>query len=110
MLDPDEYKYYFPYKSSRPTKKFMVLINDDGKIKWIHFGDITYQHYTEGHLDEKRRHLYEMRHMKRENWNNPNTAAYWSFWYLWRFRTYKEAMKFIKKDLKQKMNLNLKNI
>ena len=43
-----------------------------------------------------------MRHMKKENRNNPNISAYWSYWYLWRFRTYKEAYKFIKNDLKNK--------
>ena len=106
MLDPDEYKYYYPYKSSRPTKKFMVLINDDGKIKWIHFGDITYQHYTEGHLDKKRRANYDKRNQNRDKErNNFNSAAFWAYHYLWKYPTYKEAyekikLKILKKYLK----------
>lgn len=92
-------KLYVPYKSDKPKKKFFIVTNE---LKPVYFGDTSYEHYTEGHLDEKRRHLYEMRHMKREDWNNPNKSAYWSYWYLWRFRTYKEAYKFIKNDLKNK--------
>ena len=106
MLDPDEYKYYFPYKSSRPTKKFMVLINKDGKIKWIHFGDTKYDHYTEGHLNEKRKQAYFKRNEDRDKARNDyNTAGFWAYWYLWKYPTYKEAyekikLKILKKYLK----------
>ena len=92
---------YFPYKSNKPKKKFLIITNE---LKPVYFGDTLYQHYTEGHLDEKRRYLYEIRHMKREDWKKPNRAAYWIYRYLWRFKTYKEAYRFIKNDL------NLKNI
>ena len=92
-------KLYFPYKSDKPKKKYVIITNE---LKPVYFGDSSYEHYTEGHLDEKRRYFYEMRHMK-EDWNNPNKAAYWSYWYLWRFKTYKEAYKFIRNDLKKKL-------
>ena len=54
----NEYKLYYPYKSTRHDKKFMVLLRDG---KMLHFGDSRYQHYTEGHLDEKRRIHYDQR-------------------------------------------------
>ena len=81
MSDPDEYKYYFPYNSSRPTKKFLVLIKKDGKIKWIHFGDTRYDQYEDktplqlykdqNHYDIKRRNAYRKRamHIKDQNGN-----------------------------------------
>jgi hypothetical protein len=46
----DEYKFYYPYKSTKRGKKFMVLTSDG---KWIFFGDSPYEHYTEVNLDEK---------------------------------------------------------
>jgi phosphopantetheinyl transferase (holo-ACP synthase) len=57
----------------------MILINDNGKIKWIHFGDRLYDHYTEGHLDEKRKQAYFKRNEDRdEARNNYNTAGFWA--------------------------------
>ena len=66
----DEHKFYYPYKSSRKQKKFMVLINDDGQIKWVHFGDKKYEHYTEVHLNEQRKINYDKRNQNRDKERN----------------------------------------
>ena len=98
------YKFIDVYKLLNDTKKFKVVFLNlkTGKEKILKFGAKGYQHYTEGHLDDKRRELYETRHKKNENWNDPLTAGYWSYWYLWKFKTYKEAINYIKKDLIKK--------
>ena len=90
---------YFPYLSTRKNKKFMILTD---KHKWVHFGDSRYEHYTEGHLDENRRDLYQIRHRSSENWRDPDTAGFWSYWFLWRYKTYEEALKHIYRTLKNK--------
>ena len=62
----------------------------------------SYEHFTEGHLDEERKQRYINRHRKREDWKDPNTPAYWSRWFLWEYTTYKEAYAKIKEDLLKK--------
>lgn len=88
-----ESKKYFPYKSDRPAKKFYIITNDNKKV---YFGATGYEHFTEGHLNEKRRLNYMSRHKKTENWRNRDTPGFWSYHYLWRFPTYAEAYKNIK--------------
>ena len=91
-----EKKKYFPYPSDRPAKKFYIITNDNKKI---YFGQSGYEHFTEGHLDERRKWAYISRHRKNEDWGDPNTAAYWSMWFLWDAKTYEQAYKKIKKDI-----------
>jgi hypothetical protein len=93
-------KLYFPYISDKPDKKFYVIINPDGKR--LYFGAAGYEHYTEGHLNEERKMRYINRHQKKEDWNNPNTAGYWSLRFQWLYPTYKKAYEEIKKDLRLK--------
>ncbi len=88
---------YYPLKSDKPDKKFYIITNSG---KRVYFGASNYQHFTEGHLDEARKQRYLKRHKKNENWNNPDTAGYWSAKYLWFYPTYKEAYSEIKKELK----------
>jgi len=85
---------YFPYRSDRPNKKFYI-INDE--FKKVYFGDSRYQHYTQGHLNEKRKQAYIKRHKRKEDWYNPNTAGFFSRWFLWEYPTYDEALRNIKK-------------
>jgi hypothetical protein len=94
-----EKKKYFPYVSDRPSKKFYIINNDNKKV---YFGQTGYEHYTEGHLDERRKWAYISRHRTSEDWGNPNTAGYWSMWFLWSKKTYEEAYRKIRKDLKEK--------
>lgn len=90
-------KIYFPYISDRKGKKFFIITN---KGKRVYFGASNYQHYTEGHLDIRRRNNYLKRHVKNENWNDPDTSGYWSAKFLWMYPTYKEAYEKIKKELR----------
>ena len=82
-------------KSNRKNKKYMVNINN----KWIHFGDIRYQHYKDStplklythldHNDPARRKRYRQRHeaiKTREGqpaYKDKNKASYWAYNYLW---------------------------
>jgi hypothetical protein len=50
-------------------------------------------------LDEARKQRYSKRHKKKEDWEDPNTAGYWSAKFLWLYPTYKEGCKKIKEDL-----------
>ena len=95
----EERKKYYPFKSDRPSKKFYIITNDNKKI---YFGDSNFQHFTSDHLDERRRLLYISRHRKNEDWKNPNTSGYWSMWFLWSEKSYEQAYKKIRKDLKEK--------
>ena len=89
-------KKYKPYPSDKGAKKFYIITNDNKKI---YFGATGYEHYTEGHLDERRKWAYIWRHRKNENWRDPDTAGFWSFHYLWLEKTYEEAYKKIRKQL-----------
>jgi transposase-like protein len=73
-------------KSDRSGKKYMVRLQTlGGKTKTIHFGDSTMRDYTSFSPQEKSKHksAYLSRHAKRENWNDPTTAGFWSRWILW---------------------------
>ena len=89
---------YYPYVSDVPNKKFYIITNNSRRL---YFGDSRYEHFTEGHLNEIRRKAYMNRHKKNENWNNIDSAGFWSYHYLWRFPTYKEAYEEIQKILKK---------
>ena len=82
-------------------KKFKVILKNTktGRTKSIKFGANGYEHYTSGHLDEQRRENYIARHKKREDWTKSgvDTAGFWSYQILWRFKTYKEAIDYVKK-------------
>ena len=96
-------KYYYPYRSDKPEKKFMVFTPEGKKI---YFGASGYEDYTI-HKDDKRKEAYIKRHQKNEQkfWNNPDKASYWSLKYLWSYPTKEEAYSNIKKDLLNKKYL-----
>ncbi len=90
-------KKYYPYKSiDRPEKKFYVITNTG---KRVYFSDSRYEDFTT-HKDEARKQRYITRH-KKEDWNDINSAAFWSRFYLWEKPTKKEAYENIKKILKK---------
>ena len=55
--------FYLPYISDKPNKKYFIITNDNKKV---YFGASGYEHYTDGHLDEKRKQAYINRHKKRK--------------------------------------------
>ncbi len=73
-------------KSDKPDKKYMVeLEGSSGNNKVIHFGAQGMNDYTTFNALERdeRRRRYLQRHAKREDWNDPETAGFWSRWILW---------------------------
>jgi hypothetical protein len=87
-------KKYYPYKSiDRPEKKFYVITNDNKKV---YFGAAGYDDFTIT-KNEEQKQRYIARHKKNENWNDINSAAFWSRFYLWEKPTKKEAYENIKK-------------
>jgi hypothetical protein len=72
--------------SSAAGKKYMVSLETSaGRSKTIHFGDSSLKDFTTHNpLErEERKRLYLARHRKTENWNDPETAGFWSRWVLW---------------------------
>jgi hypothetical protein len=85
-------KKYYPYKSDKDGKKFYIITNDNKKV---YFGAAGYEDFTT-HKDETRKQRYIARH-KNEDWDDINSAAFWSRFYLWEKPTKKEAYENIKK-------------
>jgi len=82
-------------KSNRANKKWAAILPvekypDLFNVKTVHFGDSRYEDYTQ-HKDELRKNRYISRHIKNEDWNNPNTAGFWSRWLLWNKKTLKQS-------------------
>jgi hypothetical protein len=79
---------YKPVKSTRVSKKGMVYVVKDDKVRLIHFGDANMEDFTQ-HNDEKRRKSYLARAKGiRNREGNPtyldkNMANYYSVRYLW---------------------------
>ena len=90
---------YFLKPSTRKNKKFMITTPDNKKI---HFGDSRYQDFTM-HKNKERKELYIQRHQARENWNDLNTAGFWSRFLLWEKPTLEQAIEFIE----NKFNINI---
>ena len=81
------------------THKWVVKSCHDGEEKIVRYGRRGYEDYTMHH-DEKRKQQYIIRHQKRENWNDPNLAGYWSRWLLWNKPTINPSYKDITNHLK----------
>ena len=92
--------------STRSSKKWMVKINN----RTIHFGAKGMSDFTINN-DPKRKASYITRHRKRENWNDPKTAGFWSRWLLWEKTTLPAAIKNIERtfNLKIKRKVNAFN-
>ena len=86
-------KKYFPYKSDKPNKKYYIITNDNKKV---YFGAARYSDFTI-HKDEARKQRYINRHKKNENWNDKDSAGFWSRWLLWNLPTISASYQDIKK-------------
>jgi len=87
-------------KSSRPEKKYMVtLIGNSGREITIHFGSAGMKDYTLYGPSEREAHkiLYIQRHRVTEDWNNPETAGFWSKHVLWNLPTVTASLQNVKK-------------
>lgn len=79
-------------KSPSATKKWRVV----GPGFTVNFGAKGYQDYTMHH-DPERKRRYLIRHQRRENWNNPRTAGFWSRWLLWESPSLNQAKRVIQR-------------
>lgn len=75
--------------SHKSDKKFDAVIDNR---KTIPFGQKNASDFTI-HKDEERKQRYINRHSKRENWNDPTTAGFWSRWLLWNKPTITESIR-----------------
>jgi hypothetical protein len=90
-------KYYFPYKSDKPDKKYYIITKNDKKV---YFGQASASDFTK-HKNEERKQRYIKRHEKNElkYWNKSgiDTASFWSRFLLWEKPTINESYEYIKK-------------
>ena len=88
-------KYYYPYKSDRPDKKYYIITKDN---KRVYFGQASASDFTH-HKNEDRKNRYILRHQKNEDWGKSgiDTAGFWSRWLLWNKSTIRESYQDIKK-------------
>lgn len=91
---------YFLQKSIVPYKKLDVIKPDGNKIS---FGAKGYSDFILSNGDELRKQRYIKRHQKNEDWNNPNTAGFWSRWLLWNKPNILESIKDTERRFKIKI-------
>ena len=88
-------------RSKTEGKKFHAIIDDS---KTVSFGQKGASDFTL-HKNEDRKNRYINRHKKNAQWNNPNTAGFYSRWIAWEKPTLKEAVSNVNKKFK---NINVK--
>lgn len=86
--------------SDKKEKKLMATFSKDHKSIITHFGSSQHSDFTK-HKDTKRRDLYDIRHKRRENWQDPVSAGTLSKYILWNKPTLSESIK----DFKRRFNL-----
>lgn len=89
-------KFYYPYPSDRPEKKYYIITNQGKKV---YFGQAGASDMTQ-HKNEARKQRYIQRHIQREGhlWNKSgiNSPSFWSRFLLWEKPTIREAYSYIK--------------
>ena len=80
--------YRKPKRTPGDSKKFAVLVKDNGKDKIVRFGDPSMEHYREGssergHGDAERNANFQARHNCDEK-TDPTTPGYWSCKWSWK--------------------------
>lgn len=79
--------------ASNDKNKYKVILKnlETDRTKTINFGAKGMSDYTL-HKDDSRKQRYIDRHKANENWNNIETAGFWSRWILWNKKTVKESL------------------
>lgn len=93
-------KFILLKKSTHPEKKYEVkLIGNSGREITIHFGAAGMKDYILYSPAEREQHKlsYLTRHKATEDWNNPETAGFWSRWILWNLPTVTASLQYVKK-------------
>jgi len=88
-------KVYILEQSADPKKKW-TAIRLNPSMKRISFGATGYDDFTM-HRDTNRKKAYLTRHKSTENWNDPDTAGFWSRWLLWNKPTIDASIRDIEK-------------
>lgn len=103
----EKVKLYYPINSDKEKYKYYVnVLGTSDKVKRIYFGAsgmndyIIYNKQRGKEYADERRRLYINRHKNKEDWDNPNTAGFWSRYLLWEEPTIEKAYSKIKKFLK----------
>ena len=86
--------------SPKLDKKFRIITPSG---KHVDFGAKGYEDFTI-HKDEARKAKYIARHERREHWDDPNTAGFWSRWLLWNKLTINESIT----DIEQRFGISIK--
>jgi len=92
---------YILMDSPNKNKRYRI-ITPYGRID---FGDPNYDNYTI-HKDVIRKQLYINRHQKREDWNDLNSAGFWSRWLLWNKPTINASIK----DVEKRFNIKISKL
>lgn len=91
-------------KSDNPKKKWMVILPDGKKVR---FGATGYDDFTQANKDEERylekKKRYLERHKKREDWNDWETAGFYSRWLLWNKPSLRDSIK----DTNKRFNIHI---
>ena len=77
--------------STREGKKYMMILNIDGKGKTLLFGSATSKTYLD-HGDKNKREAYLKRHAPNEDWDNINAGSASRF-VLWNHKTLDKSLK-----------------
>jgi hypothetical protein len=74
-------KPYTLYPSTIKTKRYMIYVPKNDKLKVVHFGSPLYENYPI-HKDLRRKELYEERH-KNDKLTDPYSPGFWAMYVLW---------------------------
>jgi hypothetical protein len=98
------YKFLKLKKSTGKHKYEAIFLNtENNREKTVKFGASGYEDFTT-HGDEKRKERYIKRHDKREDFENPITAASLSRYILWNKPTIEDSLKDYLNRFKNKIN------
>ena len=78
-------------RSTRDGKKYMMVLNDNGRGKTIHFGSDVSKTYLD-HNDKEKRENYLKRHRVNEDWDSINAGSASRF-ILWNHTTLDKSLK-----------------
>ena len=94
-------KTYVLQKSSRVSKKFMIITHEEKKI---HFGASGFEDYTI-HKNDARKNNYINRHQVNEDFSKKGIkkAGFWARWILWNKPTIEDSIK----DTEKRFNIKI---
>ncbi len=105
-----EYQLITFAEANDKKHKYKVILKNltTGKKKTIRFGahgmnDYTIYSANDDKEKDKHKERYINRHKKNENWNDVNTAGFWSRWILWNKETVLESLEDTLKKFKIKL-------